>query len=199
MARDTYGAMSRVAFCALFAFALGCGGGDKPAADLGGTGGNAAADLAGPAATPDLGHAGDLAYLPPTDGGGFQCGNMTCGGGTRCCVQGTTPMCMTSCPDGGFIAECDGPEDCGGNPCCITINAGFSVGGVLCGASATDCPPAVDPNTQSGKDRACHVDGDCAAGAPGTMLPDCCTNSATGQHVCFNKSLVGLVPGWTCP
>jgi hypothetical protein len=111
-------------------------------------------------------------------------------------------MCASSCPDGGFTAECKGPENCGGDPCCITIGSGFNVQSVACATSASGCAPAINAATQSGTDRACHVDADCIAGLPtmpAPQLPDCCTNGATGQHVCFNKSLLGVVQGWTCP
>jgi hypothetical protein len=112
-------------------------------------------------------------------------------------VTGTTPACATSCGDGGFVAQCSGPENCGGNPCCITT-VKFAVHDVSCGTSASSCSPSVDA-MGTGQDRACHVSADCTASAPGTNLPDCCTNTTTMQHVCFNKGLVGVVMGFTCP
>jgi hypothetical protein len=142
---------------------------------------------------------GDLAYAPLVDGGGFKCGTASCGGGNVCCVVGTTPMCQSSCPDGGFVAQCRGPQDCGGNPCCVTLQNNYSIHDVSCAHAQTDCVPSVDTTTGSGQDRACNVDGDCTAGAPGTNLPNCCTNSSTGQHVCFNRLALVLVPGFTCP
>jgi hypothetical protein len=48
-------------------------------------------------------------------------------------------------------------------------------------------------------DRACTVDADCTNGAPNTTLPNCCTNTTTGQHICFNTLAVALVKGFTCP
>lgn len=189
--------MTRLFVCALLL--VGCssssssGGGDLS------TGGGATNDLGGGGGG-DLASAADLAnYQPPTDGGTFKCGASSCGAGTSCCVVGMTAMCQASCPDGGFTAECNGPADCGGNPCCITIASGFQVTKVACTNAPSACPPMVDAQTQSGQDRACHADGDCTAGVMSPSLPDCCTNTQTMQHVCFNKSYVGFVPGWTCP
>jgi hypothetical protein len=167
------------------------GGGGSGGTGGGGSGGTGGSGGSGPA---DLSMPVDLANA-------FSCGNTVCGGSEKCCVIGMTPTCATSCPDGGFEAQCNGPANCGGNPCCITIGSGFTVEGVECGASASACPPMVNATTQSGTDRACHVDADCVAGLPAMpapQLPDCCTNTATMQHVCFTKAAVAL-GGWTCP
>lgn len=167
--------------------ASGCGSSTSSGDGGGGSGGGGGpADLAMPA---------DLANA-------FSCGNTVCMGGQKCCVTGMTPMCAASCSDGGFEAQCNGPANCGGNPCCITIGSGFTVQGVACTTSPSACVPAVNPSTQSGMDRACHTDGDCTSGVDGMpQLPDCCTNTQTMQHVCFNKSYLGLpgISGWTCP
>jgi hypothetical protein len=161
----------------------GCGSGSTNNGDGGGGGG-------GDSSVPQ-----DL--MPPGDA--FLCGNTWCTGGTVCCVTGMTPTCMNGCPDGGFVAACKGPENCSGNPCCITNGSGFSIHDVTCGTAQTSCPPNVDAMSGTGQDRACHTNADCTSGAPGTNLPDCCTNTSTGQHVCFNSGLVGLVSGFTCP
>lgn len=185
--RDTYDTMIRSIALFLALCAAGCGSSSPGGGGDGGSGGGGgAADLAMPA---------DLANA-------FSCGSSVCSGGQKCCVSGMTPMCAASCGDGGFQAQCNGPANCGGNPCCITIGAGFTVESVLCTASPTACPPMVSPSTQSGMDRACHVDGDCTSGVSGTpQLPDCCTNTQTMQKVCFNKGYLGLpgIKGWTCP
>jgi hypothetical protein len=168
--------------------ALGCGS-DTSSGDGGGGsggGGGGAADLSMPA---------DLANA-------FSCGNSVCMGGQKCCVTGMTPSCAGSCGDGGFEAQCNGPSNCGGNPCCITIGQGFTVQGVTCTMAPSACPPMVNAQTQAGMDRACHVDADCTAGLPAMpapQLPDCCTNTMTLQHVCFNKSYLQFISGWTCP
>ena len=168
----------------------GGGSGGTGGGGSGGTGGNAGPDLAMP--PPDLANA-------------FSCGNSVCTGSQKCCVTGTTPTCAASCDsDLGFEAQCNSPANCGGNPCCITIGSGFTVQSVVCTMSASACPPMVNASTQSGVDRACHVDADCIAGlptSPAPQLPDCCTNTASGQKVCFNKAALGLpgVMGFTCP
>jgi hypothetical protein len=123
---------------------------------------------------------------------------MSCGAGTVCCVTGTTPACAASCPSG-FVAQCRGPENCGGNPCCINVTAGWKVHDVSCTTALTDCPPMIDLTAGSGQNRACHTDGDCTVGAPKTNLPNCCTNTMTAQHVCFNAGAVGFIQGFTCP
>jgi hypothetical protein len=130
---------------------------------------------------------------------GFLCGSQSCSGGSLCCVTGTTPTCASSCPDGGFVAQCRSPDDCGGNPCCVNVDPGYVIHNVSCTDSPTACPPAINVSNGSGQERGCRVDSDCTSGAPSTMLPDCCTNTGTMQHTCFNKLYVGLVMGFTCP
>jgi hypothetical protein len=144
------------------------------------------------------GSGGDLA-MPPDLANAFMCASAICGGSDKCCVYNAMAMCAGSCPDGGFVAECNSPANCGGNPCCITVANGFVVQSVSCMHEATACAPRIDVGTGSGVDRACRTDADCTTGVPTPSLPDCCTNTATGQHVCFNKSYVAAVMGWTCP
>jgi hypothetical protein len=130
-------------------------------------------------------------------------GAMTCPMGTVCCVTAGVPSCATTCgADGGFIAACRNPNDCSGNPCCITSSNGYHVDSVLCAQSPSECVPQVDPQSGAGKDRGCSSSADCTAGAAPDMmlqLPDCCTNTSTNQKICFNKLLLGLVSGFTCP
>jgi hypothetical protein len=167
----------------------GVGGGSGGSGSGGGTGGVAAGDMAQPS------------------GGGtpFRCGNMTCGAGTSCCVSNGVAACAASCP-GGFVAECSGPDNCGGNPCCVTVSPKFMVHDVSCTHAAGDCVPNFDLTTQSGQDRGCHTSADCTAGTnvdmSALMLFDCCTHIPSSQHVCFNKAAL-LVPqiakDWSCP
>ncbi|MGZ3443090.1 MAG: hypothetical protein ACXVDD_26395 [Polyangia bacterium] len=188
--------MIRLSLALVFLAAVGCGnsspGGGGGSGGTGGGGGSG-----GSSGIPDLSMPADLANA-------FMCGGSICTGSQQCCVTGMTPTCASSCGDGGFQAQCNGPANCGGNPCCITIGSGFTVQGVVCTTSASACPPMVNAQTQSGMDRACHVDADCVAGLPSMpapQLPDCCTNTQTAQHVCFNKSYLQLpgITGWTCP
>ncbi len=174
--------------------ALGCGnsspgGGSGGSGGTGGGGSSSAADLAMPA---DMSSAG-----------GF-CGGQTCMGGTTCCVVGGTPMCMGSCPDGGLSAQCQKPSDCPGvaQACCITV-ANYMPTAVMCTAGA-QCVPNLTAQG-AGQDRACVTSADCTDNT-GTMmssLPDCCTSTQSGQHVCFSKTLLGLSTQlqmlFTCP
>ncbi len=150
----------------------------------------------------------DLAYNPPTDANGISCGPMTCGPGQLCClsVMGMTviPSCAASCNgDGGQIpVVCDGPGNCGGNPCCVAINGGGGMfgGQVSCGMKPTDCSPEFNLANRSGTTRRCHVDGDCTAGAPNSQLTDCCTISQGGADVqlCLSQTIAGFIGGH-CP
>ena len=126
-------------------------------------------------------------------------------GGEKCCVVGTTPTCAASCnSDLGFEAQCNGPSNCGGNPCCITIGAGFTVQSVACSTTPSACPPMIERHHAVGhgprlpRRRRLHRR---PAGEPAPQLPDCCTNTTSGQKVCFNKAALGLpgVMGFTCP
>jgi hypothetical protein len=184
--------MIRTLACALVMTIVGCGSGGGGGGGSGGTGGGGGSGTGGNGAA-DMTQPQDLANA-------FQCGNTFCPPNQKCCVTGMTPTCMTACPgDGGFVAECREPANCGGNPCCITIGSGFMVQSVMCGASPTACPPMIDVMKGSGVDRACKVDADCTSGVQNPQLPDCCTNTQTAQKVCFNKSYVQFVQGWTCP
>jgi hypothetical protein len=55
----------------------------------------------------------------------------------------------------------------------------------------------------SGTDRACVADTDCTDNGGGMNLPDCCTSTQSGQHVCFSKAYLMAVPQlasyFTCP
>jgi hypothetical protein len=157
-------------------------------------------------ATVDLssGSSADLSQPPDLSNaaGGF-CGGVTCTGGTSCCVVNGTPSCTSSCPDGGFVAQCQKPADCPGatDACCITIN-NYNPQSVMCTAG-NQCVPAISAQG-AGKDRACVTASDCTDnGASGTMLPDCCTSKASGQHVCFSTGILAAVPSlqqqFSCP
>src|SRR5262249_860799 len=107
------------------------------------------------------------------------------------------------CPDGGFTAECQKPSDCSGamSACCITV-ANYAPTKVACEAPAS-CVPALMING-SGSDRACVTTADCTGnGTNGTTLPDCCLSTATGQHICFSKTLAmssaQLMAAFNCP
>lgn len=95
---------------------------------------------------------------------------------------------------------CTSTNDCGGNPCCMTL-AASKVQSVSCAAKASDCAPAVD-FSGNGQTRICTKDADCTSGLMSSSLPDCCTATQGGAavHICFSKSLAGFTMGQiTCP
>jgi hypothetical protein len=158
-----------------------------------------------------------MAFIPPQGDASIACGNLTCMPGELCCgsfvnMQVMT-MCAASCPDGGLTIACDGPESCGGNPCCAAVANGAPQN-VSCTAAPTDCAPSIDVMTQAGQDRLCHVDADCGDGKPGISafgvtlpLNQCCTITSNGQstHICLNATAItlgmmfGLGITGTCP
>ncbi len=136
---------------------------------------------------------------------GIACGNMTCPLGQQCCLtvanMQASATCADSCDtiDGSVDVMCGGPENCGGNPCCVNIQGMMLAGGVSCGKTMDACQPNVGLN--GGMDRLCHTDDDCTRSAPNnTNLTQCCTLMMNGQstHICLNNTLAGLVQG-TCP
>lgn len=207
--------MRAIMACSIALFAAGCGSGGL---STGGGSDLAVApdlarapdlatppDMASPPPVADLAVPSDLSQTPPYDAAGVACGMQTCGGKQKCCVMlkgmMAMPMCMDSCPDGDFTVACDGPEDCKGNPCCVSINNAMIDGaGAQCTMQPDSCPPKVDIQSRSGMDRLCHIDADCTAGAPNTQLPSCCTLMQNGNaaHVCLSKIFAQFL-GATCP
>jgi len=184
-----------------FTFALaatlavgGCG--SSSTGIRGGSGGGGGGGSGGNGSVADLAMPADMAQPP-----GF-CGGVTCTGGTSCCIIGSQPMCMSSCPDGGLSAQCQKPSDCPGatDACCITI-ANYMPTSVMCTAG-NQCAPNISAQGE-GKDRACVTDNDCTDNGGGTSLPDCCTSTQSSQKVCFSKALLGAVTQlqmyFTCP
>jgi hypothetical protein len=145
---------------------------------------------------------GDMATLADLTNTGVTCGNMQCPVGQKCCamVSGgmTNSTCADSCPDGDFSGACDGPENCAGDPCCIQVMNGGSSGS-SCTMAPTDCVPMISFNG-GGQTRACHVDGDCTSGAPGTQLNLCCTipQGSAKIHICLNQAFATILGG-SCP
>jgi hypothetical protein len=177
----------------------GCGesgltGGD----DLGG--GNDLTASADDMRPPDLATPRDMTYVLRQDGGPVQCGNMTCGGATKCCIEtrldggnaGQT-YCAATCNQGSISVECRNPSQCGGNPCCVQLQ-GQNIRDVQCEDMITDCFPQFDFNTFSGQTRLCEFDADCTAGAPSTQLNRCCEVMQQGQRqkLCLSTSLAAF-------
>jgi hypothetical protein len=187
--------MNRLLFLAVLCVACGSSGNGGGGGSGGGGGGGSGGGGGGGAAVEDMAMGPDLAnaFMCSTGSGS----GPICMGGMQCCVVNSMPSCMGSCPDGGFTAQCRGPQNCQGNPCCVTTTA-FVPQSVVCTSHPTDCQPNVN-TSGTGMDRGCNVDGDCTSGVTNPSLPDCCTNTMTMQKVCFNKNYLGIVTGWTCP
>ncbi|HEY2744901.1 MAG TPA: hypothetical protein VGL86_09780 [Polyangia bacterium] len=179
--------------------AFGCGGGSGGSGGSGGTGGGGTAGSGGGGGSASVADLATPVDMTSTDG---FCGGHSCSGGQTCCIVGMTPMCMSSCPDGGLSAQCAKPSDCPSatDACCITIS-NYTPTSVACTAGSA-CAPSISAQG-SGLDRACVNSADCTDNGGGSGLPDCCTSVATGQHVCFSTSILMLVPSlassFTCP
>ncbi len=171
--------------------AAGCGSSSSPGGGsgaAGGTGGGGSAGTGGNGGNDLAMSVGDMAQPP-----GF-CGGVACTGGTTCCIVNGTPTCSSSCPDGGLMAQCQKPSDCAGaaQACCIVVST-YMPQSVSCTAGS-QCVPSLTAQG-AGMDRACVTSADCTDnGASSTQLPDCCTSTASGQHVCFSKAIWGVVP-----
>jgi|SRR5215831_13134136 len=117
-----------------------------------------AADAAGPDAAvdaqPDAECAGGFHTATP---GQIHCGASCCrvpGAPTFCCFL-VDSLCSDSCQPGSDFYACDGPDDCGGSPCCgVIANLGTHS---QCRAGATACMP--------GESQLCHSAADCPASA----------------------------------
>jgi hypothetical protein len=171
---------------------------------------DAGVDLASPAQT-------DLAQPAPTDlamtmtsvdAGPFLCGTMTCGTGNVCCVSagaGGAPMgtCLPSCGDLGVPVECRGPQNCNGDPCCLSLDNNVPTG-VVCETTADGCSTmfTFGGNKLTGSTRLCNSASDCTAGITNPQYPDCCQTVQNGvtQKFCFSSGLAGFTMGQiTCP
>lgn len=108
---------------------------------------------------------------------GNQCAAAVCSGTTDICCFGDNeaPACAGTC-NKTFSFKCDGPEDCSGGACCLTItNAGqpshtFSA---VCQPVA-DCAPTLSPTANPIKTARCHTNDDCAD--YNSILSKCCHN-----------------------
>lgn len=191
--------MRKTMAAAAILLAAGCGSGNPIMTDDGGN----PADFAGMMSLPDLSR-------PPADlAGAFVCGTSgVCMNGTVCCVSagggGATGSCQATCGDGGVPVQCRGPDNCGGDPCCVTIMNNVPTM-VSCTAAADACKTMYTFNgamIQSGQTRLCHLDGDCTSGDSSTQYPNCCTGMMNGvsQQFCFSMQLAALSGGVvTCP
>jgi hypothetical protein len=144
--------------CVLLAIVLGgCGGDDDddvdvlPDSAVGGPDapGSGSPDAPGSGAPDAPGAAADAGR--PDGAVGVDCGGMMCVMTDECCLMGMSVSCVPAgtCP-GGPVA-CDGPEDCGGDNCCVMLGGG-GMASSMC--SADPCPQIT----------ACHDNSHCTGG-----------------------------------
>ena len=89
-----------------------------------------------------------------------------------------TALGCSSSPPG----QCQGPQDCGGNPCCWTV-INVSDRGTSCETSASACVPVLGVDTLT--TRLCQSDADCTAGGITTSLTHCCQESTHSFKACL--------------
>jgi hypothetical protein len=112
--------------------------------------------------------------------GKVTCGTATCdiATGEHCCAA--AGCSKQACAQGTLTFECDGPEDCGAQACCLNL-ADPDVEPGRCSTLKTKADQCANgPNL-------CHADGDCPSGSPrccfgkipgvpadiGTCMPNC--------------------------
>lgn len=114
----------------------------------------------------------DATPVPPDATLGVACGAATCATQQVCCVSfgggGQQLDCSDNCGGGDLTYECDGPEDCGGDDCCL---AG-SGGGSTCRSSCN-----------FGQQLTCRSDGDCPSSQ--TCCPANIGNISVCRAICF--------------
>jgi hypothetical protein len=103
--------------------------------------------------------------------------------------------------DGGVAIQCEGPAQCGGNPCCLNLFNDYLIESVACTTSASSCPPSSDQAMTMVQTRGCKYDGDCTSGLPSTnAFPDCCHLAGNMVRVCYNKNIGNTFGGTiVCP
>lgn len=188
---------------------VGCGSSDPettptPAADTG-----VATDATKSDAKSDTGATSDssTADTGAADVGtaGVKCGSAVCPEGQVCCAAGAVDSgfaftCATSCPDGGGVLACDGPEDCkaGASICCAEIDVtgtlpscDFKSGVADCRATCTSNIPLSCPSKATV--RPCHKASDCTESA----YANCCEfeSGGTSATFCANDTMKFLAIG----
>jgi hypothetical protein len=204
----SYSFFSRaVSVCSLVALAA-CGGGGSKDNDMAA---EHPADMSGNNISPDLsGKPG--ADLAGVDFAGVSCGTMSCGAGHVCCNQynGTSmtleQMCMTgsTCGDGGIAASCDGPEDCSGSTCCISVDVdnGNASGDAMCQATCAANVAQANGDTMV-TTKLCHAASDCTGLSGNTPVgplaySSCCQYPGVTYKICAPGLITVLNSAITC-
>jgi len=128
---------------------------------------------------PDLSDAGGAGGAGGTVPDGIVCGASICDPGSEvCCTSASNTMdkmCASSCPAQSYTRSCDGPEDCGGAPCCGGTVSNNIPWIASCGVGTT-CVPM----------QHCHSAADCP-----TSRPYCCLAPAVDIPACNSTLAAG--------
>lgn len=195
--------MRRSFFVLACSLLVGCGSsgseGDTVAADTG----TADAPVDSKADTGTKTDATTDTGTPPVDAGGdtagVKCGDAVCGTGQVCCATtdsggAVTLACGSSCPDGGGLIACDGPEDCpaGASICCAEVNVTGTAPACTFKSGVTECRAKCDSNIpltcpSKATARPCHKASDC----PESGYPNCCEfeNAGTTATFCADDTM----------
>lgn len=144
---------------------------------------------------------------PRPDYSAVTCGNATCAKGQTCCItvdaqnQMVSESCQASCDkDAGAVPlACDGPDQCGGNPCCVDIafaNNMVQTNGAMCTKNMGSCN--FNFMGMGVTTRLCHQDVDCAGQQVLGMPLKCCSAQAQPIHFCAIPINMGGI-AVTCP
>jgi len=82
--------------------------------------------------------------------------------------------------------ECEGPDECGGNPCCWSTNVEPGSERTSCATAPDACVPGF--GIDSGATRTCRTDADCTAGGISTDAIHCCPVSDRTFRQCVEKT-----------
>jgi hypothetical protein len=133
-------------------------------------------ELPGPAGAGGAGGTGGTGGTVPD---GIACGTTSCDPSAEvCCTNAANTMdkvCAGSCPANSYARRCDGPEDCGGAPCCAGVVSSDSPWIASCGVG-TMCAPI----------QHCHSTADCP-----TSRPYCCPTTAVDIPACSPTQVAG--------
>jgi len=87
-------------------------------------------------------------------------------------------LACSSTPSG----ECQGPQDCGGLPCCWRV-VNVTDEGTACQPAQNACVPRLGVDTLT--TRLCQTDADCTSGGITTALARCCQESTHPFKACL--------------
>lgn len=84
----------------------------------------------------------------------------------------------------GSSGQCEGPQDCGGRPCCWRV-VNVQDLGIACEGTADACVPQMGVDTLT--TRLCQSDADCTAGGISTALTHCCAQPSHPFKACLSS------------